>query len=467
MRTVIEPFRVKTVEPIKFTTASERQAILSRAGYNLFSVNAEDVIVDLLTDSGTSALSHEQWAAMMHADESYAGCKSFFRLRETVEKIFGFPEVIPVHQGRAAERLLFGQLVMSGDVIVSNTHFDTTRANIEALGATALDLPSREFLQSASMYPFKGDIDLESVADFLSRKDRPRMPFAMITITNNAAGGQPASLENLREYVRLLRAHDIPLFIDAARFAENAYLIKLRSPEYANQSIEQIVKSIFELAEGCLMSAKKDGLSNIGGFLALRDKQLASRLKEQLILTEGFPTYGGLAGRDLESIHVGLNEVLDESYLRYRAVSAEYLARGLLSHGIPISTPPGMHAIYVDAGRFLPHIPWHEFPGQVLVCELYLEAGVRACEIGSVMFGKTDPSTGKALPAKSELVRLALPRRAYSQSHYDYVIEALANVFDRKASLAGLKMVEAPCRLRHFTARFEPVATRANLSASC
>ncbi len=455
MKTIIEPFRCKTVEPIRFTTRSEREKLLKEAGNNLFRIKAEDVIIDLLTDSGTSAMSSEQWSAMMRGDESYAGCQSFFRFQEAVQEIFGFQEVLPVHQGRAAERLFFSQTVKAGQVVPSNTHFDTTRANVEALSGQALDLRCKEAADSESDYPFKGNIDLEAVTELLEGKGPDQIPFGMITITNNACGGQPVSLDNIRQYSQLLKARGIPLIIDAARFAENAYLIKEREPAYKEVAIPAIVREIFELADGCLMSAKKDGLANMGGFIALRDPELAARLKDALILTEGFPTYGGLSGRDLEAIAVGLKEVLSEDYLRYRAASAKYMANGLRANNVPIVVPSGLHAIYIDARQFLPHIPPAELPGQVVACQLYLEAGIRTCEIGTAMFGHTDPKTGLEVPAHQDLVRLALPRRVYSQSHFDYVIEGAERVYRRKGELTGMKIVWQPKALRHFTAQFQ------------
>jgi tryptophanase len=456
MKTTIEPFRTKAVEPIKFSTAGQRQELLQRAGYNLFQLKAEDVIIDLLTDSGTAAMSSEQWSAVMRADESYAGCQSFYRFSSTIEEIFGFKEILPVHQGRAAERILFSSLVKPGDIIPSNTHFDTTRANIEALGGTALDLPCAHAINSNSIHAFNGNIDIEAVSR-LVRSHRELIPFAMITITNNACAGQPVALSNIRNYAALLREYDIPFYIDAARFAENAYLIKTREPGCQYKTIAAIVREIFALADGCLMSAKKDGLANIGAFIGLRDSNLAGRLKDDLIRTEGFPTYGGLSGRDLEAIAVGLKEAISEDYLKYRAASASYLARGLRKVGVPLVTPPALHAVYIDAAKFLPNIPPLKFPGQVVACELYLEAGIRTCEIGSVMFGSKNAETGEEIPARSELVRLALPRRVYSQSHYDYVIEAAANVIERRRDLNGMRMVFQPASLRHFTAKFEPL----------
>jgi tryptophanase len=448
MKTVIEPFRTKVVEPIKFSTKAERQKILKTAGYNLFQVKAEDTIIDFLTDSGTSALSSEQWAAMMKADESYAGCSSFFKFESSVKEIFGFSFVIPVHQGRAAERIFFGQTVKPGEIVPSNTHFDTTRANIELLGATALDLPTVEDDDEL----FKGNINIEALSRLLE-KESWRVPFIMLTITNNAVGGQPVSMRNVNLLSSLAKKYHKPLIIDAARFAENAFLIKKREAGMQASTVRSIAKIFFSFADACLMSAKKDGLSNMGGFIALRDESLAAQLKNNLIVSEGFPTYGGLAGRDLETIAAGLWEATDEDYLNYRLASASYLANGLIANDIPIIRPPGMHAIYLDARALLPHIPPAELPGQALVCELYLEAGIRACEIGTVMFGKS-LADGLQEAARQDLVRLALPRRVYSQSHYDYVIEAVRNVYERRNAIKGMKINwEAP-QLRHFTAKF-------------
>jgi tyrosine phenol-lyase len=457
MKTVIEPFRTKVVEAIRFTSREEREQLLKNAGFNLFNLKAEDVVVDLLTDSGTSAMSSEQWSALMRGDESYAGCSSFFRFQEAVRTIFGIDHVMPVHQGRAAERLFFGCTVKENHLIPSNTHFDTTRANIENRGAKAVDLPHTENFRSSSEFPFKGNIDLDAVQALISENGADSIPLGMITLTNNSGGGQPASLENIREYSQLLHSYNIPFYIDAARFAENAWLIKRRDLKYRNTPITDIVSETFSYADGCLMSAKKDGLSNMGGFIATNQNELAERIKEDLILTEGFPTYGGLTGRDLECIATGLKEALAEDYLLYREMSALYLARGLTDAGVPIVSPAGLHAIYLDARQFLPDVEPESFPGQALVCELYLEGGVRTCEIGTVMFGRTDPDTGRECPADADLVRLALPRRVYSQSHYDYVIEAVTNVYRRRHDLSGLKLTWQPRHLRHFTARFAPL----------
>ncbi|MBK9142679.1 MAG: tryptophanase [Candidatus Melainabacteria bacterium] len=459
MRTVIEPFRTKVVEPIHFTTRSKRRGLLEEAGYNLFAIKAEDVTIDLLTDSGTSAMSSNQWAELMRGDESYAGCSSFYRFEATIRSIFGYRHVIPVHQGRAAERILFGALVHSGHYIPSNTHFDTTRANIESRGGIATDLPVGNDSIDARA-GFGGNIDIEGVRRLIERVGAKSVPFGMITLTNNSAGGQPVSLENLESYSRLLEDAGIPLFIDAARYAENAWLIRRRSVEHRDRPVSEIARSIFALADGCLMSAKKDGLSNIGGFIAVKEKHLAERLKEDLILSEGFPTYGGLTGRDLECIATGLEEALEEPYLLYRERSSAYLADHLIQAGIPIIEPAGLHAIYLDARAFLDNIEPEHLPGQALTVELYLEAGIRSCEIGTVMFGRTDERSNQEIPHKHDLVRLALPRRVYSQSHYDYIIEAIENVYRKRKSIRGYKIISQSARLRHFTCRFSPVTDR-------
>jgi len=461
MKTVIEPFRTKVVEPIHFNTKSRRRGLLEEAGYNLFALRAEDVTIDLLTDSGTSAMSSNQWAELMRGDESYAGCSSFYRFESVIQSIFGYKQVIPVHQGRAAEKILFGTLVKAGHHVPSNTHFDTTRANIESRGGVAVDLPARSDSVDKAEKGFGGNIDIDAVRSLIERVGAKTIPFGMITMTNNSMGGQPVSLENLEDYSRLLEKAGIPLYIDAARYAENAWLVKRRSAEHADRTVHEIARSIFALADGCLMSAKKDGLSNTGGFIALNDRTLAESLKEELILSEGFTTYGGLTGRDLECIAVGLEEALDEHYLLYREKSSAYLADHLIESGIPIVQPAGLHAIYLDARAFLDEIPPELLPGQALACELYLEAGIRSCEIGTVMFGKTDKKTNMEIPHKYDLVRLALPRRVYSQSHYDYIIEAIENVYRKRKSVNGYRIVSQSPRLRHFTCRFNPVDERA------
>jgi len=444
-RTIIEPFKIKVVEPLPQLTRAEREAVLREAGFNLFLVPARRVTFDFLTDSGTTAMSAAQWAAMMIADESYAGSRSFEALEAAVRRITGFPHVIPTHQGRAAEHLLFSLLVEKGSIVPSNHHFDTTRANIEQRGGEAIDLARSHPL--ASDVPFKGDIDLERLDD-LCRRERARIPLGMITITDNAGGGQPVSLANLRAVASIYQRYGIPFVIDACRFAENAWLIKRREPDQAARGVREIARDVFALADGCLMSAKKDGMVNIGGFIALRAPAWVPRLRSALILTEGFPTYGGMAARDMEALAVGLDEALEEPYLEYREAVAAYVAAGLERIGMPIMRPPGAHAVYVDAGALLAHIPPSQFPGQALVTAMYLAEGVRACEIGSVMFGPT---------AQRELVRLAFPRRVYTQAHMDHVIEGLAPISAERDRLRGLRIVEEPPFLRHFTARFAPL----------
>jgi tyrosine phenol-lyase len=456
---IIEPFRIKVVEPIRMTTASERAGYLREAGYNAFKLRAEDVIIDLLTDSGTGAMSAEQWAAMMRGDESYAGSKSWYRFESAVREIFGFQRVIPTHQGRAAERILFSTVCRAGDVVPNNTHFDTTRANIEATGAEALDLPTPEGLIPSEPHPFKGNIDLAALADLIERVGSERIPLCMITVTNNTGGGQPVSMANIRAASELCHTHGIPLYIDACRFAENAFFIKQREEGYAELAVRDIVKEMFSYADGCTMSAKKDGLVNIGGFLATNDAELAQEEENLLILTEGFPTYGGLAGRDLEAIAVGLEEVMHEDYLTYRIEVARYLGEHLSEGGVPIVQPPGGHAVYIDAAAFLPHVPPLELPGQSVVAELYLAGGIRAVEIGTVMFGHTDPKTGEDVPSAMELVRLALPRRVYTKSQIDYLIDVTLEVWGRREEIGGFRFVERAPVLRHFTARFEPLYT--------
>ena len=457
MRTIIEPFKIKAVEPIRVTTREERAERLREAGYNVFLLHADDVLIDLLTDSGTSAMSAEQWAAVMRGDEAYAGSRSFYRFEAAVRELFGFKHVIPTHQGRAAERILFSTVCRPGDVVPNNTHFDTTRANIEALGAKAVDLPSPLSRFTQEPHPFKGDMDVEALERLIAEVGRERIPLCMITVTNNSGGGQPVSMANIRAVSEVCRRHGIPFYIDACRFAENAYLIKLREPGYQDRSVKEIVREMFSYADGCTFSAKKDGLANIGGFLSTNDDRLAEREKDLLILTEGFPTYGGLAGRDLEAIAVGLEEVVDEEYLQYRLASIRYLGEHVAREGVPIVQPPGGHAVYIDAAAFLPHVRPLELPGQSLVAELYLEGGVRGVEIGTVMFGRRDPETGEEVPADRELVRLAIPRRVYTQSHIDYVVETVLGVWARRESIGGFRIVQQAPVLRHFTARFEPL----------
>lgn len=459
-RTIIEPFKIKVVEPLSILSREEREPILKDAGYNLFLVPSSAVTFDFLTDSGTTAMSANQWAAMMVADESYAGSRSFAKFERVVKDLTGYNFVIPTHQGRAAERLLFEAVLKPGMKIPSNNHFDTTRANIEHLGAEAVDLVIAEGRDPAAQHPFKGNIDLTKLEEFCVR-ERNHIPFGMITITNNTGGGQPVSLENIRGASAIYKKHGIPFIVDACRFAENSYFIKVREASHAHRTVKEIAQEIFSLADGCMMSAKKDGLVNIGGFIALHDKTWVETLRSLLILTEGFPTYGGLAARDLEALAVGLEEVLDERYLEYRTAVTRYMAEGLNKAGIPTVQPPGAHAVYIDARRFLPHIPPHEFPGQALACELFLSEGIRSCEIGSAMFGhytgaNKDPKS--FVPSQMELVRLAIPRRVYTQSHFDYIIESMTDIVAAKSSLKGLRLTYDPPFLRHFTARFEPIS---------
>ena len=457
MKTIIEPFRIKSVEPLRFTTRPQREEILKAAGYNLFNIHADDVLIDLLTDSGTSAMSARQWGGMIEGDESYAGSRSFYQLEQVVKDLTGFRHFIPTHQGRAAEKILFSIMGGQGKIIPNNTHFDTTRANIEVSGAEAIDLLPPEGIDPRIRADFKGNMDLKGLEDLIRQNGRERIPLVMLTVTNNSNAGQPVSMENIRKTAELSHHHDIPFFLDACRFAENAYFIKMRESGYEKTSVRDIAREMFSYADGCTMSGKKDGLVNMGGFLALNDDNLAQQARNILVVTEGFPTYGGLAGHDLQAFAIGLDEVLEEDYLKYRIRSVTYLGEHLTELNIPIFQPPGGHAIYLDAGAFLPHIPVHEFPGQALACELYLSGGIRSCEIGSVMFGKTDSATGKFVPATLEMVRLAIPRRVYTKSHIDYVIECIGDVFSQRNKLKGMRIVYEPPVLRHFTAVFEPL----------
>ncbi|MDT8342031.1 MAG: tryptophanase [Longimicrobiales bacterium] len=457
MAVIIEPFRIKVVEPLRMTTRRERAGFLREAGYNVFKLRAEDVLIDLLTDSGTSAMSAEQWASLMRGDESYAGSASFFRFRDVVRDLTGFSHVIPTHQGRAAERILFSTICAPGDVVPNNTHFDTTRANVEAAGARAVDLPSPRGLVPAEPHPFKGDMDTDALEALIADVGAERIPVCMLTVTNNTGGGQPVSMANIESVARICREHGIPFYLDACRFAENAWFIREREEGWTGVPVEEIARRMFRLADGCTMSAKKDGLANIGGFLATNDAQLARQEENLLILTEGFPTYGGLAGRDLEAVATGLREVLREDYLTYRIASVRYLGEHLAERGVPIMQPPGGHAIYLDAAAFLPHVPRHELPGQALVAELYLQGGVRGVEVGTVMFGHTDPDTGREVSPPLDLVRLAVPRRVYTESQIKYVIEVILEVWDRRDRVGGFRFVEQEPVLRHFTARFEPL----------
>ncbi|KAB2965402.1 MAG: tryptophanase [Thermoanaerobaculia bacterium] len=453
MRTIIEPFRIKSVEPIRMSNRDERSMLLEAAGFNLFRIPADAIIVDLLTDSGTGAMSAAQWGAMMQGDESYAGSPSFRRFEAAVRDIFGFRHVIPTHQGRAAERILAATMLRPGDVVPNNTHFDTTRANIEAVGATAVDLPCAESRDLSAFHPFKGNIDLAALERLLA--DPPgRIPVVFVTVTNNGGGGQPVSMANLEAASALCRRHGVPFYLDACRFAENAFFIRQREPGFEGVPLLEIARRMFALADGCTMSAKKDGMANIGGFLCTNDDEVARHEEELLILTEGFPTYGGLAGRDLEAIAVGLYEALDPAYQEYRHASVQYLGEHLTAVGVPILQPPGGHAIYVDAAAFLDHLPRHHYPGQALSVELFRHAGIRSVEIGSVMFGRRDPASGAEAFAERELVRLAIPRRTYTQSHIDYVIEAFAELAAARRRIPGITIVEQPLALRHFSASF-------------
>lgn len=454
---IFEPFKIKSIEAIPITTRTERERFIADAAYNIFRLPSRAVTIDFLTDSGTSAMSDRQWAGMLEGDEAYAGSENYFHLAQVVRDIFGFEQFVPTHQGRGAEQVLFNVLVQPGKLVPSNTHFDTTRANIEAQGGTALDLVIPEGLDPTHLHPFKGNMNLANLQATIERVGVENIPLAMMTITNNAVGGQPVSMQNIRATKELLARYGIPFFIDACRYAENCYFIQQREDGYRNKSIKEIAREIFSYADGFTMSAKKDGLVNIGGLLAARDAKLFERIQNRLILTEGFTSYGGLARRDLEALARGLTEAIDEKYLAYRVGQTQYLAERLLSAGVPIVEPPGGHAVFLDAKRFLPHLPPSQFPGQALTVALYIEGGIRAVEIGSVMFAKKDTATGEMHYSALELVRLAIPRRVYTQSHLDYVAEVIAKVYERRASVRGVKMVwEAPL-LRHFTAKFEMV----------
>lgn len=456
-KTIIEPFKIKSVEPIRFTTREEREKLLEKAGYNPFMLHADDVLIDLLTDSGTSAMSAKQWAGIMEGDESYAGSKSFYRFEDAVNKITHMKHIIPTHQGRAAEKILFSVVGGASKFVPNNTHFDTTRANVEFTGAEAVDLLTEVGKHPETRSDFKGNMDIEKLEGFIKQTGVENIPLCMLTVTNNSGGGQPVSMQNIREVKEVCKKYNIPLFLDSCRFAENAYFIKKREPGYENKSVLEIAQEMFSYADGATMSAKKDALVNIGGFLALNDDKLAMECRNLLIVTEGFPTYGGLAGRDLEAVAQGLEEVVDEHYLEYRIRSVEYLGNKLVDAGVPIIEPPGGHAIYIDAKRFLPDIPPDNYPGQSIVCELYLEGGVRAVEIGSVMFGKYDKD-GKLIPAMMELVRMAIPRRVYTQSHVDYLVEIILEVFNNRNKLRGYGITYEAPMLRHFTARFKPIS---------
>jgi tryptophanase len=457
-KTIIEPFRIKAVEPLRFTTRSERERLFAKAGYNAFLLDAEDVLIDLLTDSGTSAMSAAQWAGIMVGDESYAGSRSWKRFEKVIQGITDFPFVLPTHQGRAAERILFEVIGGAGKTIINNTHFDTTRANVEHSGAEALDLVIPEGTQPQSLHPFKGNMDVRRLRKAIEDLGPTNVPLVMITVTNNSGGGQPVSMENIREVRKVCDEFGLPLFLDACRFAENCYFIKLREPGFEGRSVRSIAQEMFKLADGCTMSAKKDGIVNIGGFLGFRDEKLAETATSLLILTEGFPSYGGLAGRDLEAMAQGFEEVLDEDYLCYRIQSVKYLGEALTKIGIPMVQPPGGHAVYLDARKMLPHIPPAAFPGQALVSSMYIEGGIRAVEIGTLMFGVTDDSEpGGQRAAPMDLVRMAIPRRVYTQSHIDYVIEVMDRVYQHRKDMGGYKLTYEPSCLRHFSAKLAPL----------
>jgi tryptophanase len=454
VKTIIEPFRIKSVEPIHFNTETYRNNALRDASYNAFLLHSDDVMIDLLTDSGTSAMSSAQWAGIMLGDESYAGSPSFYKFEKAVTEITGMPVVIPTHQGRASEKILFSITGGKGKVFISNTLFDTTRANIEFSGAEGIDLICPEGKLPTIPAPFKGNIDIKALESYIEKNDAAHIAMVIITVTNNSGGGQPVSMQNIRETHKICRQYGIPLYIDACRFAENSYFIKMRESGYADISILDIANEMFSYADGCTMSAKKDAFANIGGFLALNDPELATKCRNLLVITEGFPTYGGLAGRDLEAIAIGLYEVMDEHYLQYRIRSIEYLTQKISAAGVPVMLPAGGHAVYLDAKQFLPHIPVDQYPGQALVCALYIKGGIRCVEIGSLMFGKYDENH-QLVPAALELVRLAIPRRVYTQSHIDYVAEVIIEVFEERNQIKGMKITEEAEILRHFTAKLD------------
>lgn len=456
MKTIIEPFKIKSVEPIHFNTPEERAILIRDAHYNPFLLHSDDVLIDLLTDSGTSAMSSNQWGGIMRGDESYAGSPSYYRFRDAVQDITGMPDVIPTHQGRASEKILFSILGGKGKYFLSNTLFDTTRANIEFTGAEGVDLVCEEGKHPSIPAPFKGNMDVPALRQFIIDHGAENIPLVMITVTNNSGGGQPVSMENIRAVRKVCSEFCIPMFIDACRFAENAWFIKLREEGYAGKSPAAIAREMFSYADGCTMSAKKDAFANIGGFLAMHSAALALQCRNLLVITEGFPTYGGLAGRDLEAIAIGLGEVLDPHYLQYRIRSIEYLTNKLIDAGVPVMQPAGGHAVYLDAKAFLPHVPPQQYPGQALVGALYVTGGVRGVEIGSLMFGKYD-ADHQLIPARLELVRLAIPRRVYTQSHIDYVAEVIIEVYNNRNSINGLRIIEESPMLRHFTAKLEPI----------
>lgn len=454
MKTIIEPFRIKSVEPIYVTTPEEREKLLAEAHYNPFLLKAKDVIIDLLTDSGTGAMSSNQWAGIMRGDESYAGSDSFYRFESVIKDLTGMPFVIPVHQGRAAEKILFTIKSGKGKYIISNTLFDTTRANVEFAGGEGVDLLCEEGRQPSLVAPFKGNLNVKALKQFIADKGAENIPLVIITVTNNSGGGQPVSMENIRAVKEVCKANKIPFFIDACRFAENCYFIKQREKGYENKTVKEIAQELFSYADGCTMSAKKDAFGNIGGFLAMHNAELAEQSRNLLIITEGFPTYGGLAGRDLDAIAIGLEEIVEESYLKYRIRSIEYLGEKLDAENIPYIKPTGGHALYIDAKAFLPHIPADQYPGQALSCALYLHGGIRGVEIGSVMFGKYDED-GRLVSPDNELVRLAIPRRTYTQSHIDYLAEVIIEVYKKREEIRGVAITYEAQYLRHFTAQFK------------
>jgi len=453
-KTIIEPFKIKEVETIYLTTEEERKVYLKEADYNPFNLRSDHIIIDLLTDSGTAAMSSHQWAAMMEGDEAYAGSKSWYRLQKVIKDLTGYKHILPTHQGRAGERILYGYLGGKGKVFISNTHFDTTRANIEFSGAAAIDIPIHEAKEPMIEYPFKGNMDIVELEKLINKHGEENIGGVILTVTNNSGGGQPVSMENAKQVSKVCKKYKVKFFLDCCRIAENAYYINKREKGFSKKTYKQIAQEMFSLADGAVMSAKKDGLANMGGFLALKDKKLADECTNLLIITEGFSTYGGLSGRDMEAIAVGLVEVFEPDYLHYRIRSTEYLGEHLYQMGVPLIWPIGGHAVYIDAKAFYPHIPVNQYPGQALVCELYIAGGIRSVEIGSVMFGKYDES-GKLVPAQNELVRLAIPRRVYTQSHIEYVIEVFEKLLEGKEKVRGLKIVQEPKFLRHFTAKFE------------
>lgn len=458
-KTIIEPFKIKTVEPIKMTTEKEREKFLHRAFYNPFLLSSDEVMIDFLTDSGTSAMSSEQWAGIMRGDESYAGSSSWKRMKDSITHLTGFEFVLPTHQGRAAERILYSYLGGKGKTFISNTHFDTTRANIEFSGAEAIDIVIDEGTDTSSYHPFKGNMNIYKLEKLINDKGAENIGAVILTVTNNSGGGQPVSMKNTSEIHEMCKRYHILFILDCCRIAENSYFIKHREPGFENYSYEEIAQEMFRYADGAIMSAKKDALVNMGGFLALQDKNIAEACKNLLIITEGFTTYGGLSGRDMEAIAIGLKEVFEPDYLKYRIKSTEYLGEKLKEIGVPLMWPIGGHAVYVDAKKLYPHIPVDQYPGQALVCELYLKGGIRTVEIGSVMFGKYS-SEKKLIPAKMELVRLAIPRRVYTQSHIEYVIEVFEKILSNKKNVSGLEITDEPEYLRHFTAKFQPMISQ-------